>query len=66
MNKFLYLASILEIVISLKEEDVCLSAEGSPSTENLVTNKPGSFGFGKVLSLLSITTTNVMFGLSSG
>jgi hypothetical protein len=48
-----------EIVISFVEED-------SPSTGNFLIKKPGSFGFGKVFSLLSITTTDVMFGLSSG
>jgi hypothetical protein len=41
MVKFLYLASSSEIVISLVE-DVCFSEEGSPSTQNLLINKPGS------------------------
>ena len=65
MYKFLYLASNCDIVISFVE-DVCLPGEASPSVESLLINKPGSFGFGKLFSLLNITTTDVMFGLSWG
>ena len=66
MNKFIYLASNSEIVTSFVEEDVCLPEEASPSVESFLINKPGSFGLGKLFSLLNITTTDVMFGLSSG
>jgi len=65
MEIFLYLGPISDIVTSFVE-DVCLSEEGSPSLEIFLIKKPGSFGLGKVSSLLNITITDVMFGLSSG
>jgi hypothetical protein len=65
IHKFIYLASNSDIVTSFVE-DVSFPEEGSPSVENILIKKPGSFGIGRLLSLFNITTTDVMFGLSSG
>jgi len=60
-----YLAFKSDIVTSLIEED-CLLEDCSLSFETLLIKKPSSLGSGITFSLDNITTTDVMFGLSSG
>ena len=54
------------MVTPLVEEEVWLLICDSSSIKTLSIKKPGSFGWVNSLSLLSITTTDAMFGRSLG
>jgi len=65
-KEFLYLACSWVIVNSVVEILIALLGEHSPPVFILPIRKPGSFGCGKIFSLLNKKITDAMFGLLSG